>query len=499
MTPAERLMQLDPRHSSPASLADQPMTDTSSTGTRDGYVSTSLSQLKRIPKELTANVRDILSRYGIGAAQVGAGMLPGAGLVEAPRNYAEGNKAIGQGDYLTGLGQYAMGAYNQVTDMIPGTPTLAAAMVPAATRGQRMADLTKLYDRPQGTHTGHSTQYANPKQPVAFEDMTRTVKDDPTNALTPWREADYEAMIGGYGIPLVGDRTEAGKILTHVNGQRLAHDVDLEGGYQYAQGAASRGPDRSGWASHADPISGLENKVNDFYKEMGPDARLYGIFSSMAEKAGDFSTMNADTMLGLVPASGMKASDMAAFDEVLRARLAKDAKKKAPAYWPGLENMEAARSRLLDPSSGNLRKAFMETADSKAAMDMGMPGAGSVRSATTAPFLRDWTGAGATGGSIMRFSPGGRKQENPSVPHQTYPHQFPAEYMGGSDVNFDRNEFFPGVTGELFAVPRNTGDPRTWANVDRVYGVGGAGVEKFDREWFDNLMAARERRLREGR
>lgn len=462
------------------------------------YLGNSLAALQRMPRELGANVRDFVGKWGETALQVGAGMLPGAGTVEAPRNYQAGNEAFAEGNYLGGAAQYAMGAYNQATDFIPGTPTLAAAALPAATKGQRMADLTKLYERPQPGHSGQITAYANPKQPVAYEDMTRTVRDDPDNALTPWREADLESMIGGYGIPLVGDRTEAGKILSEINGQPLAWDVKLEGGYQYPQSAASRGPNRSGWASHEDPIKNLDNRLQEAHKIAG-DAPVYGIFSGMGERSGDFSTMNADALLGLVPGQGMTSKGMQDFDTMMRARLQKDAKKKDPAFWPGLENLEGTRAALLSRSGGNLRKAFMETADSKAAMDLGMPGAGSVRSAATAPFLRDWTGSGATGGSIVRFDPSGRRVTNPSIEHGTYPHQFPAEYMGGMPTNVDRNEFFPGTVGEQFAIPRSTGDARSWANVDRAFMINQGLLEKFDREWFDNVMAAQERRLRGGR
>lgn len=484
---------------SPAAQADQPAVPMTTTQTRDGYVSTSLSQLSRIPRELVRNVGEIASNWGETAATIGTGMLPGAGTVEAPRNYAAGNEAFAQGDYLRGAGQYAMGIYNQATDFIPGTPTLAHGLVPAAglSRAAQLQDVARQYDRPQTGQQGQTTAYSKIKHEIPFEDMTRRVIDDPNAPLVPWQEADLQKMVGGYGIPLVGDRTEAGKLLTHINGQRLPWHTKLEGGYQYPQSAASVGPDQAGWASHANPITTLSNRVAKAQKAIG-DAPLYGIYSGMAERSGDFSTMNADALLGLVHAgNGIDPAGMRGFDELLKARLQKDGLDAAS--WPGLSNAEKARELLSARPSGDLRKAFVETADSGAARQLGLPDVAAVRKATTAPHLLDWNGSGASGGSIVRFGQGGRPITDPAIPHGTYPHQYPAEYVGGLDVNLDRNELFPRTSSGQFAIPQNSGAGREWRHVDRAFMTNAGLLEKFDNEWLDTAMSALERRRANGR
>lgn len=389
----------------------------------------------------------------------------------------------------------SMGMAAAAVGAIPGT----RAAAPALRRSEALMDLAAKYARPQAGQTGLKTGYSGVKHERPFEEMTRTVVDDPTNVITPAREADLASMVGGYMIPLVGDRTEAGKILTEINGTPLYHGgTRLEGGFQYGQSQASRGPDRSGWASHYEPISTLHNRLQKAH--MIADGRpVYGMFSGMGERAGDFSTMNADALMGLVPASGMSGGQMAAFDEILRKRLEKDAGKQGPAFWPGLENLSGSRDALLSRSGGELRKAFVETADSAAARSLGMPDVAAVRKATTHPDLLDWQGAGASGGSIVRFDENGLPVRNPSIPHGTYPSQYPGTYIGQTRTTLDRNEAFPRTTVEQFSLPRSTGDARTWANVDRAFMTNAGLLEKLDQEWLDTIMASQERRLANGR
>lgn len=87
-----------------------------------------------------------------------ASMLPGAGIVEAGEAYQRGAEAWEEGDYLDAAGEYAYGALNQASEMIPAAASIAGA---ARIGGRRLPKLIEVF---------HGT-------PDAFQGMPRADMD----------------------------------------------------------------------------------------------------------------------------------------------------------------------------------------------------------------------------------------------------------------------------------------------------------------------------------
>jgi hypothetical protein len=369
---------------SPAAQADQPMTNTTRTAPQpysawDNYVSGSLDGLSRIPRELTRNVGDLISRYGRTAAEVGAGMLPGAGMVEAPRNYQAGNEAFSQGRYLDAAGQYAMGVYNQATDMIPGTPTLAHGLVPAAAAGataaERLQSLKGIYE--------------------------------PTTQLKPSKTLTWEDLEGKTLIATQGDRTMAGqRVLGTEQDGLFKTPVGVYGGRDYGRAEAGQ-QDAAGWASTASGAKPLNSKVQRLM-EAGHDPVL--AYMPLGPDSSDFTKQSWD-----------------AYEQLLRARGGEAAMPVIAKGMPFDPSIDAMREYMLGLTGTQRSAVFKDKFTTKGRVE-----ASGVHPAEVRQLIRDPGLQNANTGDIGYgfIKPTGTITDTPNFVHPDYSHQLGGEHLG---------------------------------------------------------------------
>jgi len=250
---------------------------------------------------------------------------------------------------------------------------------------------------------------------VPLNEITRTVKPAekllPEKIMTP---EDFE--IGSWIIPAVGDRTDAGKTLTHINGDKLARNVRLEGGNGFMRSAAQIA-DNAVWASSTqNAASRILNKAARLMDKSGKPAYL--IYASMGPRSGDFSTMMTDTLLAQVERGGISQKALQAFESDM-----------GGGGWPGLSS-PALRDML--STSGPMRKRMVEMMAKAKHQEAGFPDIASSRVAISDPsmFLMP---TGMSGHAISKLDESTKLLDNPTVPHGTYPYQITGTYSGRLD------------------------------------------------------------------
>lgn len=246
------------------------------------------------------------------------------------------------------------------------------------------------YNMDTGANKKVTGGYYNIKQSVAPKDVQATVTDIPgtfpkQRTTKSWQEA-LAPFKGGTLIGLGGDRSRLGR-LTHINGKKLAWDVDLHAGHDYMLE-----PNRGAvWANAAGHTTGIERMIAKA-AERGP---IVGSFQPMGPQSVDSSHNMVDALLAQIPSSGISKKDAKAFDDALKAGMhapnADDRANFAEAMrgWPGILNAKAA-SEFMRPEngfSGTHRSAFVKMMDKKDRKDEGFPEVGATRVAITNPDL----------------------------------------------------------------------------------------------------------------
>lgn len=290
-----------------------------------------------------------------------------------------------------------------------------------------------------------------------------TAVQEPIKDLQPHRFFSPEQLQGGRLIPLIGDRTAAGRQLTSINDRPLANPVMLEGGPDFMRTHAA---EQAAWASGKSPIGRLA-RVTREQAANGDD--VYGVYSAMGHTGGDFSTMMSDALLAQLPASRILKKDVKALDKEIRALRPE---------WPGLLD-ERAPAALAE--SGPLRLALVNRIAQDKYRQAGFPDVPSTRAAILEPDLLDaplWS----SGFSVARMDPTGRVIPNPRTPHKTYDTQLGGEYIGGIEQPIPRDVMFP----DFFKERRTRGAPASGDN----YAYQRADVvQKADQQWLDGVMS----------
>jgi len=250
----------------------------------------------------------------------------------------------------------------------------------------------------------------------------------PTQQVTE-RMLDPASLQGGKLLPLLGDRTGANTNLMQVNGYRFNDPVPMQGGHGFM--AANEGTGAA-WASGKPVASGIANRV----AREGADAPVYGVYTAMGERSGDFSHHVSDTLSEMLPHAKISKAARREFDDDMRG-IVPD--------WPGLKN-EALRPYLAD-ADGATRKAFIELMDTAKYQKEGFPSVAEARFATTDPRLLN-VNTGDAGLSVAKME--GRMFTSPGQ-HRTYDTNVGGQYVGGFGQSIPKEVMYPDIVKPLQA------------------------------------------------
>jgi len=284
-------------------------------------------------------------------------------------------------------------------------------------------------------------------------------------ALMPKQTISPEAMQGGVGLPLLGDRTRAGGVLTEIDGNKLDEPdfVQNMGGMDYARSGAQK-QDGAAWASDKSVVSRIQKTVDEQDND-----NVFLVYSAMGGRSGDASNHMSDAIMAQIKATGLTKKTAKQFDAELRKQL-KD--------WPGVLD-DNATEYLQNLTQGE-RKKFVELAAQGRYVDAGFPDDMATRLAISEPVLVGEP-TGMSGQMIAKAERGAGLLETPSFMHHTYPVAMKGEYMGGLLNAVPRQVMFPDFDKARRAADASPSlDHRAFA-MNKV-------TQEFDQEWLDGVM-----------
>jgi hypothetical protein len=394
-----------------------------------------------------------------------------AGTLEREKNQQALAKALGR----TWPAQLAKEAYGAVT--APGD-ALMGRLDPMSNQGiERVNNLAGMLtlgagamSKPQGAlgmgaarddRFWHGVSKTKLSRPIEEMSATHT----PKGTMEPRRDIDIQKLQGGVLVPALGDRTAAGTFLTHINENKLAYPVDMQGGADFMR-SGNLLPDKPAWASQRGVVTNLSNKV----KKAAEIGDPYLAHVAMSPTSGDYSHMMADALLAQLPTSKITKTMQRAFD----ADMAKNNKN-----WPGLANYDKLRPALL--SGGKMKTIFAETMAKGKYQNAGFPDIGATRKAIIEPGLLDAKNLD-TGYAMAKLDPSGRVIPNPAVPHTTYDTQLAGQgYIGSMPENIPAEIAFR----DWFKSPRAK-QKTDRSQLEYTFRLD-QPTQKIDQQWIDEV------------
>jgi hypothetical protein len=289
---------------------------------------------------------------------------------------------------------------------------------------------------------------------VPLEDMRATY--EPSGDLVQRQMTTPEALQGSMLIGAVGDRTAAGKTLLSVNDIPLLKPQILQGGMDFM-----RNRDKV-WASEKGKVTTQSNRIKDAAQSGQP---VRTISSIMGGKAGDYSTMMANSILQQMHAAPLTKKAKAAFDAEMAA--------KVPG-WPGIDKVD----EKWVAGAGSGRVLLAQIMEGKEHQNAGFPDIPSTRFAITEPQLLNQP-TGSTGFNIATPDPF-NITSNPAVPHETYNTQMGGEYFGSLAKPVPREIMFPDWSKTR---PPDEPSSRTGYAFERTL-----PAQNANQQWLDNIM-----------
>jgi hypothetical protein len=313
------------------------------------------------------------------------------------------------------------------------------------------------------------------KKPIS--EMKFETVPDPRFDPVPVKKMTPEDLYGKVGIPLLGDRAEAGKILKSVEGQEV--DVPLEGGRYFMRSHTyPKQPEKSAaWSSDKAPTSKLSKAIQRG-AETGKDVMGINILGSHTNV--DFNTMLSSTFAQRFDPSAVKKSTIKEFN--------KEVQDKFPDFL-GIDHPELL-DQLNTPGKGNLRKYFIDRAAQAKYQNSGFPDMASSIKAVTDPELLHLP-TGSSGLAIARMDPEGRIITDPLHEHGTYKFPLAGEYAGELETPLDFRDIFQSSTDarRLFSLPVQS-DLRSLS-------FQSPAVQEFNQEWLDRVMPIYQKKMKE--
>jgi len=360
---------------------------------------------------------------GLGAAATIIGLVPGAGdaaqkaIMQGTKMMAERSgqlageltgtaRAIRDGDleFIRGRGNSA-NSQGVGADVVRKDPSKA-----------KMEELDPI-------RQNSSKGFYKTKAPNYVEDIEVDVEDQ--GLLVPEKSLSIDDLENTDLIPLIADRTAAGKTLKGVKGgakdYKFENPVDLQGGRGFM-----RYPDTGAFASMPN-VMGEQAQLAKRVAEAGGDPRL--VHMSMSAEGGDFSTMMSDTVMEMMDQSDISAKDVKAFDSWVKANVDAD--------FPGIRSANA-KDYLATQVPGTRRQLMWKKLDGPEFKNKGFPVMGDARVAITDPRLL--SSPSMQGSSVTKVDTSGNLITGPVRQHKTYSSQ-----VGPTGAD--------GYMGELDAVP----------------------------------------------
>lgn len=230
----------------------------------------------------------------------------------------------------------------------------------------------------------------NVRMKTPFSELTSTTRS--TGPMTPDRPLSAEDLLGSILLPLYGDRTMAGRTLTHVNDVPLTVEQKLGGGGRFMQ----ENPGRL-WASEQSRITTLADRVRK-EEEASGGAPVVGVHVAMGPASGDFSKQTTSPLLQQLQTA--KITRKAANEFANEA-----ASDWGITNWP--KKIERAHEDWLPGAPGGQRADLAKIMQKAKYQLLGFPNVGAVRKAITEPELMHVPTL-TSGMSVGRFTPGGQ-------------------------------------------------------------------------------------------
>jgi hypothetical protein len=307
-----------------------------------------------------------------------------------------------------------------------------------------------------------------PKLREPFSAMTSTTRA--TGPMRPDVEFSPEQIpMGSYILPLYGDRTMAGRTLTHVGDRPLTTAQQLGGGGRFMQ-------ENPGdiWASEQGRIKTMADRVRELEQASGMP--VYGTHVSMGPLSGDFAKMTAQPMLQMTDPSKIGKDVAKAFDEAAVAEGVKS--------WPGIYNVNPEEWLASAPGGerANLAKVMQQSQFQK---EPGFANVAAIRKAITEPELLN-TPTLTSGMSIGRFAPGGQVRVKPPGGHETYSTHIGGEHVGNiGQMPFELMfpDFLRQYTAKHGSNPKAMGVPNIGRTVELKM-----PEQKVTQQWLEEIM-----------
>jgi hypothetical protein len=294
--------------------------------------------------------------------------------------------------------------------------------------------------------------------------------------------------VGSRLVSIIGDRTQADKILRSVNETPLANEVILYGGPRFGQGKLAQGKEDF-WASQGQAAQGVQNRI-DAAAERAKGKPVIGVYTAMSAKDSDMYAKHfAESLIEQYPFMGMTGKQVDAFNKEFR--------KKYPQF-AGVDNPEFVDQIM---ANTEMRKAFVnEHLKKKNIEKFNIPDGLATRHAITVPELRD-VPTGLAGYSVGEMKPGMALEKGSYLEHPTYNTVIPGRYMGGLEIMHDYRDLFPEATQRMRQTLRNNPKfqgPGARDPESQMFGTFGfQGAEQEVTQKLIDELAAREELIKQ--
>lgn len=311
-------------------------------------------------------------------------------------------------------------------------------------------------------------------------EYTADIIDNPDMPLVPKKIVSPEDLYGKVGIPLVGDRSDTGKLLRGIEGVQFDKPINLEGGFKFGRAHQYEDPSISSvWASDPGVVTALNNQIKRA-AESGKD--VLGVSSMGSPEMVDYNTMIAQSALNMTDLRGIHPKAIEAFNDEIKNTVKKNKEGKVTTPFQnflGIDHPEIT-TQLLSKNAGELRKAFIRTMEKDQYRKLGFPELAPIRKAVSDAEILDMP-LGSTGLEIYKMSPEGNIVETPKNPHSTYPVHMQGEVFGGLEAPIDYKNMFSTFyePKRLLSVPDR--------HAYRAYSLS-APIQEFNQEWLDEVM-----------